>query len=162
MTKSYRPGAAGALLDEYERAINELREVLGTITAVQLTAIADAAATNPDCISIQTVLAHVVRSGYSYAVYILNHLGIEATRPERVLRDTAAGYQQDLDHVFAFTLETFKNVQEQDLEQPDNAKKIQTSWDQIYDIEQLMEHAIVHILRHRRQVERFIQIINRQ
>jgi hypothetical protein len=30
-----------------------------------------------------------------------------------------------------------------------------TSWGQLYDIEQLMEHAIVHVLRHRRQIEQY-------
>lgn len=34
-------------------------------------------------------------------------------------------------------------------------KKIFTSWNQVYDIEQVTEHAIVHILRHRRQIEKF-------
>ena len=42
------------------------------------------------------------------------------------------------------------------LEENDNQKKILTSWGQLYDIEQLFEHAIVHILRHRRQIERFL------
>lgn len=34
--------------------------------------------------------------------------------------------------------------------------KFNTRWKVTYDFEQLMEHAIVHILRHRRQVENFI------
>ena len=33
---------------------------------------------------------------------------------------------------------------------------IKTEWGQEYDFEQLLEHAIVHILRHRRQIERFL------
>ena len=35
-------------------------------------------------------------------------------------------------------------------------KKILVRWGQLYDVEQLFEHAIVHILRHRRQIERFL------
>ena len=35
-------------------------------------------------------------------------------------------------------------------------KKIVVKWGQTYDPEQLFEHAIVHILRHRRQIERFL------
>ena len=34
--------------------------------------------------------------------------------------------------------------------------KIKTRWGQLYDVDQLFEHAIVHVLRHRRQIERFI------
>ena len=30
-------------------------------------------------------------------------------------------------------------------------------WGVRYDLEQLLEHAVVHILRHRRQIEKFIQ-----
>jgi uncharacterized damage-inducible protein DinB len=34
---------------------------------------------------------------------------------------------------------------------------IHSSWEVTYNLEQLLEHAIVHILRHRRQVERFLE-----
>jgi len=43
-----------------------------------------------------------------------------------------------------------------ELEQNDNAHKMKVVWRQLYDVEQLMEHAIVHVLRHRRQIERFL------
>jgi hypothetical protein len=33
---------------------------------------------------------------------------------------------------------------------------IRSSWGVVYDLEQLLEHAIVHVLRHRRQIEKFI------
>ncbi|WP_294276359.1 hypothetical protein [uncultured Chryseobacterium sp.] len=39
------------------------------------------------------------------------------------------------------------------LEEFDQSKKINTLWGQQYDVEQMLEHAIVHILRHRRQIE---------
>jgi len=35
-------------------------------------------------------------------------------------------------------------------------KKVLVRWGQRYDVDQLMEHAIMHILRHRRQIERFL------
>ena len=31
-----------------------------------------------------------------------------------------------------------------------------TGWGVTYNLEQLLEHAIVHILRHRRQIEKFV------
>ena len=46
------------------------------------------------------------------------------------------------------------------LEESDNIKKLTTRWGQMYNIEQLLEHAIVHVLRHRRQIERFLLHIN--
>jgi hypothetical protein len=33
---------------------------------------------------------------------------------------------------------------------------INSTWGTRYDVEQLLEHAVVHILRHRRQIEKFI------
>jgi hypothetical protein len=36
------------------------------------------------------------------------------------------------------------------------AQKVLVRWGQRYDIEQLFEHAIVHVLRHKRQIERFL------
>ncbi len=35
------------------------------------------------------------------------------------------------------------------------AVRFESRWKQPYDIEQMLEHAIVHILRHRRQLERW-------
>ena len=36
------------------------------------------------------------------------------------------------------------------------AVKMRVRWGPVYDLEQMLEHAIVHILRHRRQIERFL------
>jgi hypothetical protein len=33
---------------------------------------------------------------------------------------------------------------------------INSRWGTVYDLEGLLEHAIVHLLRHRRQIEKFI------
>ena len=75
--------------------------------------------------------------------------------PESLFHLTIKDYQKDLNDVFIFTIDTFKNIQDNQLEQFANSKKIITSWGQVYDIEQIIEHAIVHILRHRRQIEKF-------
>ena len=53
-----------------------------------------------------------------------------------------------------FTEAVFKTLSDTELEQQNNLLKITTGWGQQYDIEQLMEHAIVHILRHKRQIEK--------
>jgi hypothetical protein len=44
------------------------------------------------------------------------------------------------------------------IEEIDNAKKITTAWGKLYDIEQLLEHAIVHVLRHRRQIKKYLSL----
>ncbi|RKR08792.1 DinB family protein [Flavobacterium sp. 90] len=149
-----RQGAVGALLDIYEQTISDLKNVIQDIPDNVLTKIIDEKTTNEDCRSIQTILSHVVSSGYSYATSIHNQKGHNAKRPEKVFHVTIAEYLNDLTNVFIFTESVFKEIKDEELEQPDNSLKIQTGWGQAYDIEQITEHAIVHILRHKRQIEK--------
>lgn len=153
--------AVNALLDEYHKAVRELQSVIGNVQNIQLTEIIDPLTENPDCKSIQTVLAHVVASGYSYCVYIRNLKDPSAQRPLRINRETVQEYCKDLDAVLHYTDETFAKIFDDELEVFESDKKMHTSWQQEYDIEQLMEHAIVHILRHRRQIERFKTLLSK-
>ena len=160
MNTIYRTGAAGALLDEYERAINELIAVITTINPTVLVTIVDTATTDTNCQSIQSILTHVVRAGYGYATCIRRLKVPTIAFPEKIPRNSTGEYENDLKAVFLFTLETFSEITDNELETFDDAKKMRVSWGQLYDIEQLMEHAIVHILRHRRQIERFKQVLD--
>ncbi len=155
MNKKYKQGAVGALLDEYEKAIAELQNVIKDISPLDLTTVVDNITADENCKSIQTILAHVVSAGYSYAIYIHNLKSTQVKHPGKMLRLTINDYQKDLDEVFKFTCDTFADIHDHELEEFDNAKKMKTSWKQFYDIEQMMEHAIVHVLRHRRQIEKF-------
>lgn len=159
-TKTFRQGAIGALLDEYERALLDLRKVLEEITDADLPIVLDHQTADMNCKSIQTILTHVVHAGYGYAYSIHNRKEQTLKRPQKTAHLTVKEYLQDLDGVFQFTLTVFQTVQESEMEQHKNALKILTSWGQRYDIDQLMEHAIVHILRHRRQIEKFKILLN--
>lgn len=154
VTQSYRKGAIGALLDEYERAVSDLKRVISTIPDDALTIITDPHTTDNNCRSVQTILSHIVHSGYGYASSIHNLKGHNKTRPDKVFHLTMKEYMDDLTGVISFTEDVLKEFKDEELEQLDNALKINTGWGQQYDGEQLMEHAIVDILRHRRQIER--------
>lgn len=158
-TNEKKRGAVNTLLAEYEKAIIELQNVIENISTLDLTTIVDNLTANPDCRSIQAILTHVVSSGYSYCVYIRELKDKSAQRPEKVDRLSTTEYKKDLDKVLKFTRDTLANIRNSELEEFDNAKKIKASWGQFYDIEQIMEHAIVHILRHRRQIERLKTIL---
>ena len=155
METNSRTGAIGAILDEYENSINELKGVIEDITENELATIVDPDTNDTNCISVASILTHVVRSGYSYAINIRNLKGAQLPFRDLILRNSIAEYNLDLDDVFNFTVETFANIDNKEIEEFDNAKKILSRWGQFYDIEQMMEHAIVHILRHRRQIENF-------
>lgn len=149
-----RQGAVGALLDIYEQAISDLKNVIQSIPDNALTIIIDEKTTNEDCKSIQTILSHVVSSGYSYATSIHNLKGNNAKRPDKIFHLTISEYLNDLTNVFTYTESIFKEIKDDELEQFDDSLKIKTGWGQLYDIEQITEHAIVHILRHKRQIEK--------
>ena len=149
-------GAKGAILDEYERAIADLKQVIADVKPDELVMVIDPGASDPDCKSIQTILTHVVRSAFGYATYIRNHCGDTIKfRPRKTLPSVAL-YMTALDAAFDFTEETFEMHPSLALEAYNAEKKFKVRWGQLYDLEQIMEHAIVHVLRHRRQIEGFM------
>src|SRR4051812_26917762 len=106
----YREGAIGAILDEYERAIQELKSVIEDIDEHRFTAILDPDTSDPDCKSIQTIMNHVVRAGYGYANYIRQQFGDPFTeRKENYQLYTADIACRELDRMFAYTVDTLEN-----------------------------------------------------
>lgn len=150
-------GNVRALLDEYRRAIDDLIKVITPVSIQQLTAIADAETEDPDCISIQTVLTHVVNSGYGYTISIENYAGLNKPFTERTTLSSTGQYIEKLNQMYEYCRTFFMEHPDLEIEETDCTKKIIVRWGQQYDIEQLMEHSIVHILRHRRQIESFIR-----
>ena len=156
MAKTYRPGPIGALLDEYERAAAELKAILSTIPQAGFVKIADPHTSDPNCRSIQTIMNHVVKAGYKYANYIRKQFGKPwVERMESFDVSTTEAACRELDVMLAYTAETLEGkwgLTYEDIMR----NNMKVSWGPEYDLEQLLEHAIVHILRHRRQVERFL------
>ncbi|HSN07679.1 MAG TPA: hypothetical protein VLS85_01515 [Hanamia sp.] len=148
-----RTGAKGALLDEYERALLELKQVASDVSPMELKLLVDKTTADQNCISIQSILTHVVYAGYTYANYVRKLKNAPFKLWEKAAHTVIADYNNDLDQMFSYTVETFGFFTEEETLQPTN--KISTHWEQTYDIEQMWEHAIVHVLRHRRQIEKF-------
>jgi len=149
-------GAIGALMDEYQKAINELVALCDNINTKELLTIVDNETSDSDCRSIQTILSHVVKAGFTYSVEIYKHINIDTPYRESKLLDTIPEYQAAILAMFEYCEILFSKLNNDQIEGKDPALKIKVRWGQYYDIEQLMEHAIVHILRHRRQIERFL------
>lgn len=156
MNKYRDCGAIGALLDEYERAIRDLKHTIVGISKQELLTLVDHETKDQDCVSIQTILAHVVRAGETYVIEIRKHLGEELNYTQNNLLDNIQNYTAALDKMFDMNVNLFNDYQNIDIAENNNDLKMQVRWGQSYDIEQLLEHAIVHILRHRRQIERFL------
>jgi uncharacterized damage-inducible protein DinB len=151
-----RQGAIGALLDIYEDVIDNFISLLNSTDNRLLTTILDPTTKDPNCRSLQAMLIHVVHAGFGYA-YSIRSLRIPGSiRPAAQAHDELEPYLRELREMFAFTEQTLQLFSDAELEIKDHSKKIITGWQQQYDPEQLMEHAIVHILRHHRQIERLI------
>ncbi|SEW39835.1 DinB family protein [Chitinophaga arvensicola] len=154
MTRTFRQGAIGALLDEYESAIASLKQVILSLPDEALTIITDPHTNDENCRSIQTILSHVVSSAFGYATSIYNLKKHPLARPAKTFHVTVAAYLEDLNQAFEFTEKVFNQFKDHELEEFDDDLKIKAGWGQVYDVEQMAEHAIVHVLRHRRQIER--------
>lgn len=152
--KTYRTGAVGALLDIYEQAISDFKAVIENIPDDMLTVITDPVTADESSRSVQTILSHVVSSGYNYAASIDRLKGHAVKTREKVFHQTIEAYLKDLTNVFTYTENVFSTIKDNELEQFDDSLKIKAGWGQVYDIEQMTEHAIVHILRHKRQIEK--------
>jgi len=154
MEKTYRSGAIGALMDEYERAASELRRLIERIPVDDFVRVVDSQTKDEDCRSAQTIMSHVVRSAYGYADYIREQFSIPSNRPQPRLLSQQESPEQ-LDAALRYTAETLEGRWEMS-DKEISATVIRSRWGVVYNVESLLEHAIVHILRHRRQVEKFI------
>ncbi len=155
--KKYREtGAAGALLDEYERALEDLKTVLETVSTTALLTVVNGDSDDENCHSIQTILTHVVRSGYTYAICIRKQQGEQLNFRNKQKLGSIQEYMVALDQMFQYNVQLFRDYPDLRIEATDIDHKLVVPWGQLYDVEQLLEHAIVHILRHRRQIERFL------
>ncbi|MDO6596882.1 DinB family protein [Oceanihabitans sp. 2_MG-2023] len=152
MEKLYRKGAIGALTDEYEKALNELKNLLLQIPDNKFEKIYNEK-TDIEFQSIRNIVLHIINSGYGYANHIRKRFGNSYVVPKIEIVKTEHGILK-LDEMFEYTVETFEDKWQLTYKELMNTI-IKTSWT-TYDLEAITEHAIVHILRHRLQIEKMI------
>ena len=153
--KDYRLGAVGSILDEYERAISDLKSVLKNINTEDYKQIVKGESEH--CHSIEVIMNHVIRAGYGYSNYIRNALSLESL-PIADRKIPQNEISAEIDKMMDYSNEIFENGQsitDKELE----GVYFKTNWGVRYNIDQLMEHAIVHVLRHRRQIQKFLLVL---
>lgn len=151
-----RKGMLGALMDEYDRASADLVQVLEEVPGDSYIAIQDSDTKDEDCRSIQTVCNHVIRAGYAYASYINSIVELPKESFDREM-NAPIDFITEMIKMLAFSERAINNIShltEKEME----ATQLKTTWGVTYDVEQLLEHAIVHILRHRRQIENWLSL----
>ena len=146
--------AVRALLEEWDRARLGIVDLLPRIRATELEG-GDAL----DETRARGILIHVLRSGYGYATWICDML--ELPKPARsVDPKTLAGreaFQRGFHDLREFFFQALEPLTDAHLDPtPDTAPPphFKARWGEDYGIEQMLEHAICHNLRHRRQLSR--------
>ncbi len=150
----YREGWIGALLDEYERSINDFLVWSNRIVPSRFEEILDTNTQDPDCRSFKSICEHVVNAGHGYNHYLERYyLEINAKRIR--VNVTKDNLSEEMRGMFSNTERIcgqLSSLDEEWLMVP-----FQSDWGQEYDTEQILEHAVLHVMRHRRQLQRFIE-----
>jgi uncharacterized damage-inducible protein DinB len=149
------PGPFGALMDEYARAAAAFCRTIDNLPEGALDW--ERPSNSPDNASVRWLCAHVCGAARRYADYIrkardLPHEKDFAFEPSAL--KTTDDVRARLVAALHYTEGAIDGLYEAE-EATFTAIKFQVSWGPIYDPEMILEHAIVHLLRHRRQIERW-------
>lgn len=146
--------AVRALFDEWDRAREDLVRLLPRIRPAELEG-GDPA----DSTRARGILIHILRADMNYANWICEVLG--RPRPERAIDTKLIDGRAEFEAGFAAVRDYFETALEQltdaDLDAPEGATSplhFKARWGEDYGVEQMLEHAVCHHLRHRRQLER--------
>jgi len=149
-----RPGPFGALMDEYARAAGELCAVIEAIPVDRFER------ERPDLEiehrSIRQVITHVARAAYGYASHLRKAQDLPRETLGPIETATPAELRPHLAAALRYTERSIQSLYAAD-EATYSALRFEVPWGPTYDPEMLLEHAIVHLLRHRRQIERWPQ-----
>jgi uncharacterized damage-inducible protein DinB len=152
-------GAMGALMDEYARAAELLCAHVETID--QATFEAERESADPWTASPRAICSHVRRAALGYANDIRKARGLphEVRGPSLpdggVFVDDPAALRPALVEALQYTEGALEGLY--DASEEEVAKiTFEVPWGPTFDPDMLLEHAIVHLLRHRRQLERWV------
>jgi hypothetical protein len=148
-------GPFGALMDEYARAAEDFCRVVETFELTRFDA--ERPSNNPSTVSPRAICLHVIGAAHRYAHYIRKARSVDfverydadpaslrSPRDVRPLLTEGIVLTED-------TVEPLLRATEQEIQ----ALSFAVRWGPIYDPEMILEHAVCHLLRHRRQLERW-------
>jgi hypothetical protein len=150
-----RSGPFGALMDEYARAAEDFCRVVESFDRARFDA--ERPSSNPATVSPRAICLHVAGATHRYAHYIRKARGLDFVEryeadparlhaPDEVRALLAEGIRLTED-----TVNPLLNATDEDIQ----ALSFFVRWGPRYDPEMILEHAVCHVLRHRRQLERW-------
>ncbi len=102
--------AKAALTDEYARAIADLKATIRSLGDDAIAKVVDQETKDEDCRSIQTILTHIVRSGYGYAIAVRRWKGEDLDYRIRKQLPSAAAYCAAPDDVMSCNEQTLSGL----------------------------------------------------
>ena len=150
-----RRGIFGALMDEYARAADDFCRVAEGLTADGFEVVRPQ--NEPETATPRAVCLHVVGAAYRYAYYIREALKldfIDRFDADPALLTQPSDTRAQLAAAIRLTEETVEPIWNFDDQQIQGVSFV-VRWGPRYDPEMLIEHAVCHLLRHRRQLERW-------
>jgi len=153
-----RPGALGALMDLYEQEAELLFETINNqVKDTDWTEIKDAETKDEDCRSFQTICQHLVEAGKYYI-----ELAKQGENPEYTMERSSVNLTdiKEFETQFKAVLENQADYYEGrwDMGDEDTDKiKIKTGWGDILSMGGLLEHAVMHVMRHHRQILKWLR-----
>ena len=150
-----RSGPFGALMDEYARAAEDFCRVVEGFDLARFDA--ERPSNDPNTVSPRAICLHVVGAAHRYAHYIRKACELDFVErydadPARLLspRDIRALLAEGI-VLMEETVEPLLNATEAEIQ----ALSFTVRWGPRYDPEMILEHGVCHVLRHRRQLERW-------
>lgn len=143
--------AFDACIAEYRRAAKDFCDVVERISPAAFAA--ERPSEDPDTVSPLAVCRHVVRAAHGYAGYLRKAQGI-APEPFVDRVKARADVRPALEAEIGHTEESVAPLRSKSGEDVSRVE-FRVSWGAVYNPEILLEHAICHVLRHRRQLERW-------
>lgn len=142
-------------MDEYARAAEDFCRIVESFDAARF--VAERASDNPSTVSPRAICAHVCGAAHRYAHYIRKARGVDFV--DRYELDPARlRSPEDVRGLLAegilfteATVEPLLRATEEEIQQI----AFTVRWGPQYDPEMMLEHAVCHLLRHRRQLERW-------
>ena len=146
----YAYGGARALVQLHE---THLRAFVETWKRAEAAGLVMPASDDPDCVSLAPMLRHVLGAARHYMLWVCEHLqlsdpGIDAV-PDEVERDPDAY----LEHVLAGWDGPLHHVDQKTIDRT----TADASWGVVYCIDAMLEHAVMHPIRHTLQLDRAMQ-----
>jgi uncharacterized damage-inducible protein DinB len=151
-------GAFGALMDEYARAAAELCRVVAAVPPARFVEEVDGGGEFP---TVQAICTHVVQAAYGHAGHIRKALGIaagERPRGKELVPESPEQLRPLLGAALRYTEATVAGLRAEPTFAAEEVSSIlfPVNWGPVYDPQGMLEHGIVHLLRHRRQIERLL------